>query len=106
MIHAARAKAAPQSRRVKRSSEGNPPNSRIFRDRNVPTGRESYSRNPSSVLVDQTMEKALAYAISATLVGFGALIFFAGLSSSSPALWTIVALVPITIGIVSAFGPI
>jgi hypothetical protein len=52
------------------------------------------------------MEKALAYAISAALVGFGLLIFFAGLSSSSPALWTIVALVPIAIGIVSAFGPI
>lgn len=57
-------------------------------------------------LVDQTMEKALAYALSAALVGFGVLIFFAGLSSNSPALWTIVALVPITIGIVSAFGPI
>lgn len=52
------------------------------------------------------MEKALAYAISAALVGFGVLIFFAGLSSNSPALWTILALVPITIGVVSAFGPI
>ncbi|WP_165405231.1 hypothetical protein [Bradyrhizobium genosp. SA-3] len=51
------------------------------------------------------MEKALAYAISVALVGFGVLIFFAGLSSSSPALWTIVALVPITIGLASAFGP-
>lgn len=51
------------------------------------------------------MEKAVAYAISALLVGFGAWILVVGLSSSSPALWTIVALVPITIGIVSAFGP-
>ncbi|TWB66384.1 hypothetical protein [Bradyrhizobium sacchari] len=52
------------------------------------------------------MEKALAYAISALLVAFGAWILIAGLSSGSPALWTIVALVPITIGIVSAFGPV
>ncbi|MBR0839790.1 hypothetical protein JQ607_06240 [Bradyrhizobium liaoningense] len=52
------------------------------------------------------MEKALAYAISAAIVGFGVLIFVAGLSSSSPVLWTIVALVPITIGLVSAFGPV
>lgn len=55
--------------------------------------------------VDRTMEKALAYAISALLVGFGAWILVVGLSSSSPALWTVVALVPITIGLVSAFGP-
>lgn len=57
------------------------------------------------LLVDRTMEKAVAYAISALLVGFGAWILVVGLSSSSPALWTVVALVPITIGIVSAFGP-
>lgn len=55
--------------------------------------------------VDRTMEKAVAYAISAAIVAFGVWIFVAGLSSSSPALWTVVALVPITIGIVSAFGP-
>jgi hypothetical protein len=52
------------------------------------------------------MEKVVAYAISAFLVGVGALILIAGLSSSSPALWTIVALIPITIGIASAFGPV
>lgn len=52
------------------------------------------------------MEKAVWYAISALLVGFGAVILIAGLSTSSPALWTIVALIPMTIGIVSAFGSI
>lgn len=51
------------------------------------------------------MDKAVAYAISALLLGFGAWILVVGLSSSSPALWTLVALVPITIGIVSAVGP-
>lgn len=51
------------------------------------------------------MEKAVAYAISALLVGFGVWILIVGVASSSPALWTVVALVPITIGIVSAFGP-
>ncbi|MET4321451.1 hypothetical protein [Bradyrhizobium sp. CSS354] len=52
------------------------------------------------------MEKAVAYAISAALVGIGVLILVVGLSSNSPALWVVVALVPITIGIVSAFGPV
>ncbi|MET4214671.1 hypothetical protein [Bradyrhizobium sp. LA2.1] len=51
------------------------------------------------------MEKAVAYAISAAIAAFGFWILVFGLSSSSPALWTVVALVPITIGIVSAFGP-
>ncbi|WP_275196112.1 hypothetical protein [Bradyrhizobium sp. CSA207] len=51
------------------------------------------------------MEKAVAYAISAALVGVGVLILVIGLSSSTPALWAVVALVPITIGIVSALGP-
>ncbi|MHC2619186.1 hypothetical protein ACVIW2_001218 [Bradyrhizobium huanghuaihaiense] len=51
------------------------------------------------------MDKAVAYAISVLLVGFGAWILIAGLSSGSPVLWTVVALVPITIGLVSAFGP-
>ncbi len=51
------------------------------------------------------MEKALAYAISALIVGFGVWIFVAGLGSSSPALWTILGLVPIAIGLISAFGP-
>ncbi|WP_168195364.1 hypothetical protein [Bradyrhizobium sp. NAS80.1] len=48
----------------------------------------------------------MAYAISALILGFGVWIFVAGLSSSSPALWSVVALVPIVIGLVSAFGPI
>lgn len=51
------------------------------------------------------MQEAIAYAISAAIVGFGVWILVAGLSSSSPALWTVVGLVPITIGLVSAFGP-
>ena len=51
------------------------------------------------------MEKALAYAISALIVGFGVCIFVAGLGFSSPALWTVVGLVPIAIGLISAFGP-
>jgi hypothetical protein len=55
--------------------------------------------------VERQMEKAVAYAISAALVGTGIVILVIGLSSGSPALWTVVALVPITIGIVSAFGP-
>jgi len=51
------------------------------------------------------MQKALAYVISALIVGFGVCILVAGLGSSSPGLWTVVALVPILIGLTSAFGP-
>ena len=51
------------------------------------------------------MEKALAYAVSALIVGFGAWIFVAGLGSSSPAPWTVVGLVQIAIGLISPFGP-
>ncbi|WP_212308025.1 hypothetical protein [Bradyrhizobium liaoningense] len=51
------------------------------------------------------MEKALAYAISALIVSFGLSIFAVGLGSSSPALWAIVGLIPIAIGLMSAFGP-
>ena len=50
------------------------------------------------------MEKAAAYAISAFIVGFGLWIVIAGLSSSAPALWICAALIPITIGLLSAFG--
>ena len=50
------------------------------------------------------MEKALAYVISAGIVGFGAWILIAGLSSGVPALWTCLALIPIAIGLLSAFG--
>ena len=51
------------------------------------------------------MDKVLAYAISAFIVGFGVWIFIAGLSSAAPALWAFVALIPIVIGLLSAFGP-
>jgi hypothetical protein len=51
------------------------------------------------------MDKALAYAISALIVGFGLWILIAGLSSAAPALWAFVALIPIVIGLFSAFGP-
>jgi hypothetical protein len=51
------------------------------------------------------MDKALAYAISALIVGFGLLVLFAGLSSTAPALWAFAALIPIVIGLLSAFGP-
>jgi hypothetical protein len=50
------------------------------------------------------MEKAVAYVISAFIVGFGLWIFIAGLSSSAPALWICAALIPIAIGLLSAFG--
>ena len=51
------------------------------------------------------MNKALAYAISAFIVGFGVWIFAVGLSSSTPTFLAFVALVPIAVGLVSAFGP-
>lgn len=50
------------------------------------------------------MEKALAYLVAAGIVGFGVWILIAGLSSGTPALWTCVALIPIVIGLLSAFG--
>jgi hypothetical protein len=50
------------------------------------------------------MEKALAYAISA-IIGFGLWILIAGLTSIAPALWICAAVIPITIGLLSAFGP-
>jgi hypothetical protein len=50
------------------------------------------------------MEKAAAYAISAFIVGFGLWIPIAGLSYSVPALWICAALIPIAVGLLSAFG--
>jgi hypothetical protein len=50
------------------------------------------------------MEKAAAYAISAFMVCFGLWILIAGLSSSVPALWICAALIPIAVGLLSAFG--
>jgi len=68
-----------------------------FRSRRVDTR--------SFALLDRPMEKALAYVISAGIVGFGAWILIAGLSSSAPALWACAALVPVTVGFLSAFSP-
>jgi hypothetical protein len=50
-----------------------------------------------------SMDKAAAYAISALIVGFGVWILIAGLSSSAPALWICLALIPIAIGLSSGF---
>jgi hypothetical protein len=49
------------------------------------------------------MDKAAAYAISALIVGFGVWILIADLSSSTSTFWICVALVPIAIGLWSAF---
>jgi hypothetical protein len=49
------------------------------------------------------MDKAAAYSISALIAGFGFWILIAGLSSSAPILWISVALIPIAIGLWSAF---
>jgi hypothetical protein len=49
------------------------------------------------------MERALAYVISAGIVGFGVWILIAGLSTIAPALWACAALIPIAIGLLSAF---
>jgi hypothetical protein len=50
------------------------------------------------------MERALAYVISAGIIGFGIWILVAGLSSGAPILWACVALPPISVGLLSAFG--
>jgi len=51
------------------------------------------------------MHRAVAYAISTVIVLLGVWIIAAGVSSGSPVLWIVVGLVPIVIGLVSAFGP-
>jgi len=61
-------------------------------------------RPNASAGVASNMEKAAAYAISAFIVGFGLWILIAGLSSSVPALWICAALIPIAVGLLSAFG--
>ena len=53
----------------------------------------------------RAMDKALAYAISALIVGFGVWIFIVDLSSAAPTLCAVTALIPIMIGLLSAFGP-
>jgi hypothetical protein len=51
------------------------------------------------------MDKALAYGISGLIVGFGIWISMAGQSSASPLLWDLVAVIPMMIGLLSAFAP-
>jgi len=70
--------------------------------RNLWVTPESDGDNPGR----RPMEKAVAYATSALIVGIGVWIFVAGLASSSPVLWSVVAIVAIVVGLVSAFGPI
>ena len=53
----------------------------------------------------ESVDKAIAYAISAFIVGFGLWILVGGLNLSTPGLWSGAALVPIAIGLASAFGP-
>ena len=53
----------------------------------------------------RAMDKALAYAISALIVGFGVWIFIVDLSSAASTLCAVTALIPIMIGLLSAFGP-
>jgi hypothetical protein len=52
----------------------------------------------------RSMDKTIAYAISVLIIVFGVGILVTGLSSSSPVLWTCVAIIPIAIGLLSAFG--
>jgi hypothetical protein len=51
------------------------------------------------------MDKALAYGISALIAGFGLWILFVGQSSTTPTLWAFAALIPVMVGLLSAFGP-
>jgi len=50
------------------------------------------------------MDKTIAKAISVFIVVFGVGTLVVGIGSSSPALWTCVAITLIAIGLVSAFG--
>ena len=61
----------------------------------------------SYVALERPMNKAFAYGISALIVGFGLSMLIADLDSTAlAALWVITALIPIAIGILSAFGPV
>jgi hypothetical protein len=55
------------------------------------------------VFYGSNMDRAAAYAISAIIVGFGLWVLIAGLSSGT-ALWICAALIPIAVGLISAFG--
>ena len=50
------------------------------------------------------MERALAYAISAGIAGFGAWILAAGYGSDATIIWACIGSMPIAIGILSAVG--
>lgn len=50
------------------------------------------------------MKKAAPHVVSAGIVAFGVWILIAGLRSSAPVLWICVALIPVVIGLLSAFG--
>lgn len=50
------------------------------------------------------MQIVFAYVISLGIVGFGAWIVITGLSSNAPATWICLALFPISVGLLSAFG--
>jgi hypothetical protein len=54
-----------------------------------------------ALLSERSLERAFAYVISVGIVSFGVWIFVAGLSSSAPAVWTCLALIPIAIGLLS-----
>ena len=56
---------------------------------------------------ERPMNKVFAYGISTIIVCFGLSMLIVDLSSTAPAaLWVITALIPIAIGILSAFGPV
>jgi hypothetical protein len=50
------------------------------------------------------MAGTLAYTISAAIVGFGIWVFVDCVNSGAPILWAFAALIPLAIGLVSAFG--
>jgi hypothetical protein len=50
------------------------------------------------------MERAIAYVISAGIVGFGVWILIVGLNTIAPAFWACASLIPIAIGLLSAFA--
>ena len=52
----------------------------------------------------QSMERALAYGISAGIAGFGFWVLLAGLGSGRATFWACVASMPIVVGHLSAVG--
>ena len=78
---------------------------RLFNWRIEMTARRLIEASDPGIAAGLNMEKAAAYAISVLIVGFGLWILAAGLNSSAPTLWICAALIPIAIGLISAFGP-